>query len=578
MNIYSRALRHISIKDVKKKHQEKIDEKIQEEVRKKEERQYIQSVMETKKYDWRKELNEGMTSSGTFFTTLPSTGDVDLFSVDVGNSSSYLDTQDVGYNSGLTINAYGIDAYAITNVIDTSTSDSISFTGSSNINFSTASDLEIFWYNNDTGAYGDLNGISKTSTSSSTYNVTLPLDARDKNVDFTIYQVRSSSGRDFEGKQIFIGSEQESITSNNSGLIVSLLINYDGTNADAIDWGQLIMSNFSRNTTTFDGVSYPNLFYPGYTAPVSGNAGDPNIDGINSTLSTLKAQNSIGFTGGFIGNNTQQQMINLFADTNMDASALYTDLNAWENAFDLSNSYYSQYVNYDLGGNTSLANYYLNLSNQQAAIADTKETAVMSRINSASVLPDSKWTDADFAKVSQDIYNLYKNSSTYTITNFSTKRKTPVNVFVSLDSPEASAFIRTDPIMASLSPEERQKKLKEMLESGDEYVLKILGADFPGTGAVPPGEYDPFKQAPPGEAGDTPGVEISNFDTSKMEKDYGQTAGSMNTPSGATKFMKDLMKDGFGGNVLKTTVNGQRMTGRPAEILQQIQLNFPGEV
>jgi hypothetical protein len=133
-------------------------------------------------------------------------------------------------------------------------------------------------------------------------------------------------------------------------------------------------------------------------------------------------------------------------------------------------------------------------------------------------------------------------------------------------------------MMSNLSPAERQKKLREMLASGDEYVEKMLGADFPGTGAVPPGEYDPFKQAPAGEAGDTPGVEISNFDTSKMEKDYGQVAGSMNTPSGATKFMKDLMKDGFGGNVLKTTVNGQRMTGRPAEILQQIQLNFPGGV
>jgi hypothetical protein len=78
MNIYSRALRHISIKDVKQKHQEKIVEKIQEEVRKKEERQYIQSVMETKKYDWRKELNEQMTTSDVFFTNLPATGDVNL--------------------------------------------------------------------------------------------------------------------------------------------------------------------------------------------------------------------------------------------------------------------------------------------------------------------------------------------------------------------------------------------------------------------------------------------------------------------------------------------------------------------
>ena len=80
------------------------------------------------------------------------------------------------------------------------------------------------------------------------------------------------------------------------------------------------------------------------------------------------------------------------------------------------------------------------------------------------------------------------------------KRTRPLNVFVSLDSPEAAAFIRTDPIMANLSPKERLKKLKEMLEASDEYVLKMLGADFPGTGAVLPGE-----------AGDTPGVQMVNY-------------------------------------------------------------------
>jgi hypothetical protein len=97
-------------------------------------------------------------------------------------------------------------------------------------------------------------------------------------------------------------------------------------------------------------------------------------------------------------------------------------------------------------------------------------------------------------------------------------------------------------MMSNLSPAERLQKLKEMLASGDEYVEKMLGADFPGTGAVPPGEYDPFKQAPAGEAGDTPGVEISNFDTSKMEKDYGQIAGFDATyemiKSGQVPFMK----------------------------------------
>jgi hypothetical protein len=134
------------------------------------------------------------------------------------------------------------------------------------------------------------------------------------------------------------------------------------------------------------------------------------------------------------------------------------------------------------------------------------------------------------------------SNGTVTISNLRLQRRTPLNVFVPLDSPEATSFIRTGSIMSNLSPAERLQKLKELLASGDEYVEKMLGADFPGTGAVPPGEYDPFKQAPAGEAGDTPGVEISNFDTSKMEKDYGQIAGFDATyemiKSGQVPFMK----------------------------------------
>ena len=56
MSTYSKALRHIDMKDVKKKHQQKlIEQKIQERLER-EEKEYIQSVMETEKYDWRKEI------------------------------------------------------------------------------------------------------------------------------------------------------------------------------------------------------------------------------------------------------------------------------------------------------------------------------------------------------------------------------------------------------------------------------------------------------------------------------------------------------------------------------------------
>ena len=75
-----------------------------------------------------------------------------------------------------------------------------------------------------------------------------------------------------------------------------------------------------------------------------------------------------------------------------------------------------------------------------------------------------------------------------TFNSISLRGRTPINVFVSLDSPEATSFIRTDPILSNLSPQERRKKLKEMLEAGDEYIRKMFGDEFPGSGAVLPGE------------------------------------------------------------------------------------------
>ena len=64
---------------------------------------------------------------------------------------------------------------------------------------------------------------------------------------------------------------------------------------------------------------------------------------------------------------------------------------------------------------------------------------------------------------------------TNVIRNLTFQRRTPMNVFVGLDSPEATSFIRTDPTMQGLSAEDRKKKLLDMLDAGDEYLLKYLG-------------------------------------------------------------------------------------------------------
>jgi len=84
-------------------------------------------------------------------------------------------------------------------------------------------------------------------------------------------------------------------------------------------------------------------------------------------------------------------------------------------------------------------------------------------------------TTADYIYIGQQVYNQFAGSNLYGISNIAFKRKAPMNVFVSLDSPDATSFIRTDPIMSNLSPQDRRKKLEDMLDAGDEYMIKQLG-------------------------------------------------------------------------------------------------------
>lgn len=265
MNTYSRALKHISMKDVRQKHQQKlIEQKIQRKI-KREERQYIQSVMETKKSDWRKELREQLTTTDVFFTNLPATGDVDL-------------------------------AYPAWNVLD--------------------------------GFNYTVSGGSVTITSPGT-------PGPDKGI-----------------------------------------------------------------AASFDSSFYSNLVF------------DVSLSG-----------------------DTAFAVFQAFVDSPILISA--------------SSGTYSIRV------------------------------------------PQSSNLELLWVTPSLSV-------GTVTISNLRFQRRTPISVFIPLDSPEAVSFIRTG--SGDLSPEEKQKQVKEMLQASDEYVQQMYGDDFPGTAAVPPGE-----------SGDTPGVEIAQI-------------------------------------------------------------------
>ena len=71
-------------------------------------------------------------------------------------------------------------------------------------------------------------------------------------------------------------------------------------------------------------------------------------------------------------------------------------------------------------------------------------------------------------------------TTTYGITNLQFKRQLPMNVFVGLDDPDASSFVR-DGDFDRLSPADKKKKLEEQLAASKEYLDKMFGEGMIGT-------------------------------------------------------------------------------------------------
>lgn len=409
MNTYSRALRHIDMADVKKKHQQKISEqKIQKRLER-EERKYIQSVMEEKKCDWRKELNEGMTSSGTFFTTLPATGDTVLQAVPTNSEAEFSGDMSI-YNSGINFGSDGFnlgnnylqfsgqpnalnDRFADTFQVDTSTYTTVTINAISGSGSNGGSlpnvDLQVYWVS--ASSSGLLGYISKNNSSLTQYSFTLPNEARGKEID--IFFVEPDAPQQYVqyiGRDISI---HPSLFNNSAALRVNnLLKNYPTFNINNGALTSELFAFWSELQIIYTGIFWPNS--SGYPAPISGQKG------------TL-----VGGAGGG------------------DYKAIYDAL-----------------------------------KNQLGYLTD-------------------------------------KYPLTYGVADVSFQRKTPVNVFVPLDSPEATSFVRTEPAGPRLTPEQKKKQLKSQLKAGKQYTDKQFGPNFPGSNYVMPGD-----------AGVTPGVMTYTFD------------------------------------------------------------------
>ena len=91
MNRFSRIRHHVSIEDVKKKHLESIA--VENFIRTEEE--ISKTISERLKHNWRKELEEGMTTSNALSTVLPAEGDTAIDQVSPIDSASFADTNNM---------------------------------------------------------------------------------------------------------------------------------------------------------------------------------------------------------------------------------------------------------------------------------------------------------------------------------------------------------------------------------------------------------------------------------------------------------------------------------------------------
>ena len=410
MSLYTKALKHIDMNRVKELREEKIKQKkIAEEIRE-QIREELRNFNSPEFSNWRYDIDEGMTTSGMFNTTLPATGDTDLAgtSLDASSFSSFADASfNSGTDSGLTggfsaddgiINFSGDvenSTAVLTNAVDLSQVDTVNISaiaGSNSNGGMVPNDNLYVTFVSPTDISDDFTVISKTSSSFSNVNITIPQEFRTSGIQIFLYSPTGSSG----------------------------------------DQGRALK---------------------------------PHTIGINGLNSgTMQSLNELGGVSGstVITTIVASYLRNAATQANYKSLGIFL----WQNIQkDLHGPEVSE--NPQFPGTPGAPQYIYNSSYTAAPVSG--RTAL------GPTGGDNTVTDADYIYIGQYMYDTFKGSKLYGVSNISMRRKTPMNVFVSLDSPEATAFIRTDPVMKGISTEDKKKKLLDMLDASDEYLLKYLG-------------------------------------------------------------------------------------------------------
>ena len=156
----------------------------------------------------------------------------------------------------------------------------------------------------------------------------------------------------------------------------------------------------------------------------------------------------------------------------------------------------------------------------------------------------------------------YGSGIQYGIVAIKLQRKTPMTLWVGLDDPEASSFIRVGQGSGTTSPKKRKKRVQDILVSGDKYTTTSMGPDFPGSGArlddpqMPDKQVADIQQANRNTIGDrvqsnwmpikSDEVKTSDNETRKIAQILSNTSSSQKQQIEATKAIIPIFQKNIG--------------------------------
>lgn len=452
MSLYSKARKHIDMNRVKELREEEIKEQKIAEVKEQQEEilaelKRIEIKEDPKYYNWRREINEGMTSSGLLLTTLVATGD------DVNSEIAVNDSSSFSADSGSYILGGG-GSFA-----------PFDYTINGNFN-GTLSGQSAFTFSAPFNVPGDVTphrtNIESFDQSTNRFTV--------NNDTITFSAIAGNSSSNGSG----LGSNGGTRPTN--PLYVSLYVIEDDGSETYVDLGTVprtttSLTNFEFRIpqSAFGKQAYLNLYNQQYTTANNwwyGTTLPWHPEGVND--------NGVVEDFHMILNHANLNPASGWPSLSKTSIALQ----AWT---DMQQAHAGSSWNNDGGP----AGYPAPVSGGTRKLGEQDSEG--NTIPEAMTMADLEY----IVSYIESTFSQYRGmtTTTYGVTNLQFKRQLPMNVFVGLDDPDSSAFVR-DGDFDRLSPADKKKKLEEQLAASAEYLNIMFGDGMPGT-ATEIADYEP---------------------------------------------------------------------------------------